>query len=368
MAVRAVRTAKVVLQDFLRIRGDVEPIEQFYSLRPDARMTHGLQYWSASEWRSHMQAHRLSATELITGLLGSEHGSEDGFESASREMEAKLSQPMHLSEWKRVIAFQNAVLNHESERETAGELHYMSPALLSTMMFDQEYPLGIEESVLRERHKFAITHSGQRSRYHRNNVVISCLIYTLVVGGLLAVFGFLLYSMSTGSWTLEDTVQNKHLPGISAIIINRGRDRARIASLITSLTYSLCVNASLDKFGRIDPSTSTVLIGMTIGGTWGFMLDMVFGTDEGFREYLWEPHRGMAYAFGSLVSPRYLRFIVTILFDMFFTVIMFKKLYSRLVLFAGFTVRGREWIANGFCSTLINIISFTSSAPLSTWL
>ena len=127
---------------------------------------------------------------------------------------------------------------------------------------------------------------------------------------------------------------------------------------MASLTYSLFVNGSLDKFGLIDPSTSTVLIGMAIGGTWGFMLDMMFGSDEGFREYLWEPRRGMAYAFGALTTARYFRYVVTILFDMFFTVILFKKFFPKVVLLAGFSANGREWIANGFVSTLIGVITF----------
>ncbi len=44
--------------------------------------------------------------------------------------------------------------------------------------------------------------------------------------------------------------------------------------------------------------------------------------------------------------------------EQFFTVILFKQLYSRLVLAAGFTVRGREWIANGFVSTLLGVLTF----------
>ena len=57
-----------------------------------------------------------------------------------------------------------------------------------------------------------------------------------------------------------------------------------------------------------------------MGGTFGFVLDMVFGTDEGFREYLWSAPMGMKYAMGSLMTGRFGRYIVTILFDMFFTV------------------------------------------------
>ena len=190
------------------------------------------------------------------------------------------------------------------------------------------------------------------------------------------------------------------------------------------MTFSLLVNAMIDKFGLIDPSTSTVLVGMTLGGTWGFVLDNMLGTDEGFREYLWSPERGMAYAMGCLYSHRFGRYVVTILFDMFFTVrrffvftffataclhglsapapftssslrlcalpssshlcltpslhtfsappslltpslptptlqvILFKRLYSKLVNVAGFTVNGHEWIANGFVSAFISLLTF----------
>ena len=40
---------------------------------------------------------------------------------------------------------------------------------------------------------------------------------------------------------------------------------------------------------------------------------------------------GMKYALGSLATDRFGRYLVTILFDMFFTVILFKYFYSMLV-------------------------------------
>ena len=114
------------------------------------------------------------------------------------------------------------------------------------------------------------------------------------------------------------------------------------------------MNSSLDKIGKIDPSTSTVLIGMLLGGTFGFILDTMLGSDEGLREYLWDPPSGMRYALGSLATDRFGRYIVTILFDMFFTVI----LYSKLVHVAGFSQSGREWIANFIVSGFIGVITF----------
>ena len=66
------------------------------------------------------------------------------------------------------------------------------------------------------------------------------------------------------------------------------------------------------------------------GGTWGFILDNMLGSDEGFREYLWSPMGGMRYAMGLLRSERYGRYVVTLLFDMYFTVILFKLLFSKV--------------------------------------
>ena len=45
---------------------------------------------------------------------------------------------------------------------------------------------------------------------------------------------------------------------------------------------------------------------------------------------------------------------------MFFTVILFRLLYTRLLLLAGFSAIGREWIANGIVSTFISFITYIS--------
>ena len=80
------------------------------------------------------------------------------------------------------------------------------------------------------------------------------------------------------------------------------------------LLYSLWPYTNhLLRYGLIDPSTSTVLIGMTLGGTFGFILDNQIGSDEGFREYLWSPSSGMKYALGALASARYGRYMITMI-------------------------------------------------------
>ena len=172
-------------------------------------------------------------------------------------------------------------------------LHYMSPALLQNMIIDREFPLGVEDSIVRHRYQFAIRHSGLRHIEHPSNSAISALVYFTMIFCMVSAVIFLTSLMMNGAWTLADTIQDHRLPEWSLLIVQRGRSRGRVASLLNSFTFSLTVNASLDKFGLIEPSTSTALIGMTLGGTWGFMLDMVFGSDEGFREYLWSPPKAM---------------------------------------------------------------------------
>ena len=303
----------------------------------------------------------------------------------ARDLRQKLAEASRMSDWEAVMAFQNVAQNYErgegdqphtgppgsaAARREEEALHmedepkYLEQSVLSQMVFDREFPLGVEETIMQEDrvYRFAIQHSGggcHRVRHHDSNI-LSTLIYVMVLAGIIFFFFYLFYRMygQPDQWTIEGTIQDVTVPGYSELVKNRGQQRGRVASLLNSMTFSLLVNASLDKFGLIDPSTSTVLVGMTLGGTWGFVLDNMLGTDEGFREYLWSPISGMMYGMGCLYTQRFGRYVVTILFDMFFTVILFKQLYSRLVQAAGFTVAGREWIANGFVSTFIAILTF----------
>ena len=66
-------------------------------------------------------------------------------------------------------------------------------------------------------------------------------------------------------WVLEATLQDPSVPGIVDIIRRRVKGRAQAASLIVTVSFSLIINGSLDKIGLIDPSTSTVFIGITLG-------------------------------------------------------------------------------------------------------
>lgn len=190
--------------------------------------------------------------------------------------------------------------------------------------------------------------------------MVDILLVVLLSSMLILLVCMLLYFMIAKSdlWSMEGTSGDPTAPGYTAELNARTKDRGTVASMLSAITFSLTINACLDKYGLIDPSTSTVFVGMLLGNTWGFVLDNMLGSDEGFREYLWSPQMGMRYAMGALGTGRFGRYLITIIFDMFFTVILFRQLYVKIVRIAGFSVKGREWIANGMASTIISVATY----------
>mmetsp|Transcript_40149 Transcript_40149/g.78904 ORF Transcript_40149/g.78904 Transcript_40149/m.78904 type:complete len:415 (+) Transcript_40149:25-1269(+) len=207
-------------------------------------------------------------------------------------------------------------------------------------------------------YNFALKHSGLTTVHHSYNTFWTFVVYGIIIVGALLTLAMIIWFTGTDEWDLAATTTNFTQAGWSNKVSSRTKNRAFVASMFSTLTFSLTINASIDKFGDIDPSTSTVLIGMLLGNTWGFVLDNMLGSDEGFREYLWSSSNGMAYAIGSLGTAKFARYMVTILFDMFFTVILFKRLYTIVVRWWGFSTTGREWIANGLSSTVISFMTF----------
>ena len=355
------RHMKLLKDDMGTVKGAVEARRQFYFLRKDAHRVYGLQDWTSTAWESALAKHPERAAELRQELsIADDVAATLSVRELSEAVRERLSDPMTIRQWRAVCIFQNAVLNAVHEEDASGALYYMEPSILSNHLFDREFPLGVEDRIMRDKWRHAITHSGLSRVQHQNNAVVSCAIYSTMLVMTVAFFSYLLYIMvgRASLWDLAATVQDAADPFNADKMKLRTKRRGQAASFLSAASFSLVINASLDKFGLIDPSTSTVFVGMVLGGTWGFVLDNLFGSDEGFREYLWSPTGGMRYAMGTLATERYGRFVVTILFDMFFTVILFKLLFTKLVQQAGFTTSGREWIANGFCSALIAMITF----------
>ena len=322
----------------------------FPGLADDVQPMHTLQDWSSDEWQHFVDASTTSDLRLLKSLAIDWDAPDVG---QQLRMHTKTSKT--LDQWTNILTFQNLHLNRKFGTDV--RQYYPHERILMYSMYRQLYPLGIDENISQNM-SHAVFHSGIYTVEHEYSVIITRIIYSLMACGVVGLVVYLIGLTQSGSWDLNATFHNTTITEYRTIVDTRTKQRGEFASIVNALTFSLTVNACLDKFGKIDPSTSTVLIGMTLGGTWGFILDNLFGADEGFREYLWNPSDGMKYAMGSLNTERFLRYMITIFFDMFFTVVLFRQMYPLLLKVAGFSVGGREWIANGWVSGFISVLTF----------
>ena len=93
---------------------------------------------------------------------------------------------------------------------------------------------------------------------------IAIIVFLVVMFGAFIGY-FLNYATKDELWTLDSTIVDTSEEGYSEGVAGRTKERGIVASILTAFTYSGTVNSSLDKVGKIDPATSTVLIGMLLG-------------------------------------------------------------------------------------------------------
>ena len=383
------RATEAVQAEMSALKGELEDHLEFQFMHANTQLLQGLQDWPTASWEEYISDNPRLAQTLAKMIEVNEFGGtgppvqpasaslggiaiEPAPEPADpKELAGKVKAlfkgPLPISEWRTLLAFQNACINQAHTIDEDATSFYISPAVLSNALFLRDFPLGVDSRVAGEaRYKFAIKNSGLFDVRHRESKKVT---YTILVGliflGVFVVIYLLMYTVGNPDvWTMTETMQNVRARDYTKNVNTRTKERGRVASIIQSLTFSALVNASLDKLGKIDPSTSTVMIGMFLGNTFGFILDTMLASDEGLREYLWNPAGGMRYAMGSLATERFMRFFVTVIFDMFFTVILFKHFYSKLVQVAGFSQNGREWMANFVVSAVLGVLTFVVYANM----
>ena len=157
--------------------------------------------------------------------------------------------------------------------------------------------------------------------------------------------------------------------------------RGGISSVTCSLIFAL-VNFAGDNLGQADPSTSTALIGLLFGGTCGFVADIFFGTDIGYKYFDmssddWNREKesnpslqnipgpkaaAFRIAMGNLMTANYLRYIITVLMDSFISLILLKPLLDRVITIPFFKCGYNQAWGNAFVSALIGMITFQAYA------
>jgi hypothetical protein len=143
--------------------------------------------------------------------------------------------------------------------------------------------------------------------------------------------------------------------------IKRQENRGMTTSLIVALvfgTFSILVNT----VSKVHLPTSTALLSLFLGNTVGFLMDNAVGTNQGLKKFQKEGYSsGIKNMFASLASGRYLRYIVTVLLDVFVALLLLHTTYNALIKLPYFECNNlTKSVANGLIASIIGIITFNA--------
>jgi len=151
------------------------------------------------------------------------------------------------------------------------------------------------------------------------NIVGYCIIVIIIIAGFSLVLGIL---TTEKFWTTNKDVSPDE-------IITRVSQRGLITSTITAIIFGF-VNGIMTVRANVSTPTYQALIGMIVGGLLGFVLDNAFATEKGasiFNGNSNSPQienlgESLKYGFASLATPKLPRYIITIILDIFISLIM----------------------------------------------
>jgi hypothetical protein len=133
--------------------------------------------------------------------------------------------------------------------------------------------------------------------------------------------------------------------------------RMTFVSIVFSLLFGT-INSGVDGYAEVDSATSTALFGYLLGGTLGFIGDIMIGSDKGQRIM---SNKGIGeatrYSISSLASGKFMRFQVTVLLDIFISLLIFSRLFDTILDKSTFFQQNSA-LANGMCSASIGMITF----------
>ena len=245
------------------------------------------------------------------------------------------------------------------------------PGVYESSTIDKESPNYVEALDTRREKDTGLDDAFKVIRSVGKMYYMQISFFILIILGL--VFGTPYLLLSTFVLSPETTSTNAN--DSDAVKKKRISSRGTISSLLSSIIYGF-LNGMIDAKGKISPATSTALVGMFYGGTVGFLADISLGSDSGLRELKENFAGGIGFTFGNMATGRYVRYLLTVIFDTFVSLILFKPLYllflrtkpaflkSGMIKRLGFGFLGNnfESLANAIASTLIGIITFQAYA------
>ena len=148
--------------------------------------------------------------------------------------------------------------------------------------------------------------------------------------------------------------------------IARTSARGTMASLLSVFAVSVFLQGFFKNKALLDGATTSILLGLMFGGTYGFILDQAIGQDEGYGQ----DTMGWAVSDMRLVhsaTAKYGRYMVTVLIDLFLSAIMLKHLQDALVTLPFF--RHNRNTSESLVNVIVGVVTFQAYANLTrfTW-
>lgn len=143
--------------------------------------------------------------------------------------------------------------------------------------------------------------------------------------------------------------------------IQRQENRGMTTSLIVALVFG-SFSTLINTVSKVHLPTSTALLSLFLGNTVGFLMDNAMGTNQGLEKFQDEGFTsGIKNMFASLASGKYLRYIVTVLLDVFVALLLLHTTYNALIKLPYFGCNNfTKSVANGLVVSIISIITFNA--------
>lgn len=143
--------------------------------------------------------------------------------------------------------------------------------------------------------------------------------------------------------------------------IQRQENRGMTTSLIVALVFGT-FSTLINTVSKVHLPTSTALLSLFLGNTVGFLMDNAMGTNQSLKKFQEEGFTsGIKNMFASLASGKYLRYIVTVLLDVFVALLLLDTTYKALIKLPYFGCNNlTKSVANGLVASIIGIITFNA--------
>lgn len=110
------------------------------------------------------------------------------------------------------------------------------------------------------------------------------------------------------NWTTDD---NSEVKTINERTANRGMFVSIISAIILSVVGGIMAAM------KVPENMIIINYGFILGPVIGYMLDIGIGTDDGYRKFKEDKEEWIKYVFSSLINTKFIRYIITVLLDLF---------------------------------------------------